>query len=808
MLAPARIILERIFLVVRDIGATAAGRERPDGVYFTTTHWGRYRVVLRGGKIVATLPHDDPEPATIGYEGSNGYDQDRARIIAPMVRTSYLENPTAPALRRGADTYTQVSWGEALDLVAGAHRKVMETRGPASIYGGSYGWASAGRFHHAQSQIHRFLNVAGGYTGSTDSYSFAAMARILPYVLGVSADEYLLGLPTWEELASDVDLVVAFGGIPEKNAQVNPGGVHVHRAKSGQRMCAEAGVQFVNVSPQRRDLSSPGDWIGIRPNTDTALMLALTQEILSGGYQDQEFLRTCCTGVDELTDYLSGRLDGVPKDAAWASRICEIPEATIRDLAIRIARQRTLITVSWSIQRGDHGEQPYWAAVALAAVAGQLGHPHRGVGLGFGTHHHHSTGGRSRKLPIAALPQRVRDVPPIPPIPVSRMADMLLHPGRTIDFDGTAVTYPDIGLVYWCGGNPFHHHQDLNRLVDAWQRPDTIVVHESFWTATAKHADIVLPVSTYMERNDFALGHFESVLSVMQAAVDPPGSARNDYDIFADIAQRLGVAEAFTEGRSADEWVEHLYDRTRSSLAELHLQIPDFETFWAVGEAVIPFAGPGGNPDPLVVLRADPEQNPLGTATGKVELASPTIASFGYEDCPGQPTWLEPFEWLGSALAEKYPLHLLSPQPRTRLHSQYDHADHSMNSKVAAREPIYLNRQDAADRDIGDGDVVRVFNDRGECLAGAILSDDVRRAVVVLHAGAWYDPVVPGGLDAHGNPNVLTHDKGTSRLAQGPSSGTALVQVEKYRSPVPPVRAFDAPESVEPKLQVRGSGQR
>jgi biotin/methionine sulfoxide reductase len=204
-----------------------------------------------------------------------------------------------------------------------------------------------------------------------------------------------------------------------------------------------------------------------------------------------------------------------------------------------------------------------------------------------------------------------------------------------------------------------------------------------------------------------------------------------------------------------------------------------------------------------VLLRSDPDRNPLPTPSGRVELYSPTIASFGYSDCPAHPTWLEPQEWLGSGALKRYPLHLLSPQPRNRLHSQYDHADYSAAAKVAGREPVRINPCDARVRGIRSGDVVRLFNDRGQCLAGAVITADVRQGVVVLATGAWYDPVAPGGLDRHGNPNVLTLDKGTSRLAQAPSSGTVLVELERYAGSAPAVQAFVPPvESADEKSSI------
>ena len=303
-------------------------------------------------------------------------------------------------------------------------------------------------------------------------------------------------------------------------------------------------------------------------------------------------------------------------------------------------------------------------------------------------------------------------------------------------------TYPDIRLVYWCGGNPFHHHQDLNRLIEAWRRPETVIVHEPWWTATARHADIVLPATTTLERNDIGANSRDRFIVAMEQAVEPVGEARNDHDIFTALAGRLGVVEAFTEGRDEREWMRHLYDVARQQAARKKIELPDFEDFWQHGYAESPV------PErPFIVFEAfrnDPDDNPLQTPSGKIEIYSETIAGFGYDDCPGHPTWLEPAEWLGGEVAARYPLHMISNQPRTRLHAQMDHGPVSRESKISAREPVAINPDDAAARGISDGDVVRIFNDRGAVLAGAVLSDGVRAGVIRLSTGAWYDPVEPG----------------------------------------------------------------
>jgi biotin/methionine sulfoxide reductase len=305
-------------------------------------------------------------------------------------------------------------------------------------------------------------------------------------------------------------------------------------------------------------------------------------------------------------------------------------------------------------------------------------------------------------------------------------------------------------------------------------------VNEPFWTSTAKRADIVLPATTPLERRDVGGSAREDFLFALEPVIDPVGESRDDYQIFSGLASRLGVEQEFTEGRTSDEWVRHLYESFESRYPDS----PTYDEFVEAGFIQYPEA-----PDAVKVLfdafRADPEGSPLPTPSGRIELHSSTIARFGYPDCPPHPTFIEPHEWLGD-LGE-YPLHLLSSQPSTRLHSQLDHGSTSADRKIDGREVMRMHPDDAAARDISDGDTVRVFNDRGVCFASVAVTDGIRSGVVDLPTGAWYDPIdpsVPGSPCRHGNPNVLTRDEGTSPLAQGPVAQSCLVEVE---------RASDAP---------------
>jgi biotin/methionine sulfoxide reductase len=446
--------------------------------------------------------------------------------------------------------------------------------------------------------------------------------------------------------------------------------------------------------------------------------------------------------------------------------------------------------VNWAIQRADYGEQPYWMAITLAALLGQIGL--RGGGVGFGYSSTNGIGRPDLGFSWPSFPQVPNPVKQF--IPVARIADMLLDPGGSLEFNGHLLTYPDIRMVYWAGGNPFHHHQDLNRLVEAWQRPDTIVVHEPYWTATAKHADIVLPVTTTLERDDFAAANRENVVVAMKRAICPVEEARDDFAIFAGLASRLGVEQAFTQGRTAAEWIRWLYAEARSLARSRGIDLPTFDEFWSRG--YVQFDRKIGRHTFLKSFREDPKLHPLSTPSGRIELFSETVSSFGYEDCPGHAAWFEPKEWLGNASDDRFPLHLLSPQPADKLHSQYDHGSVSRLGKIAGRAPLRMHPKDAAERGLRDGDVARLFNDRGACLAGIVVTDAMLPRVVQLPTGAWYDPAhpeTPRSIDKHGNPNVLTADRGSSRLAQAPICNSVLVQVVKFDGPLPDITAFDPP---------------
>ena len=485
----------------------------------TTSHWGAFRVrAAPGGGIDVTAHPDDPAPSPLLGNVPGGL-RHATRVARPAIRRGWLEDGPGPSDRRGGEPFVEVGWEEALDLLAAELARVRESAGHEAIFGGSYGWASAGRFHHAQSQLHRFLALFGGYTSSRNSYSIGTSEVLLPHLVG-SAGAVLRGASSWPTIVANTELIVAFGGIPEKNVFVTPGGMTRHGTPGYLAALAARGTDIVLISPLRGDLPAYLDaqWHPVVPGTDVALMLGLAHTLVAEGLHDKGFLDRYCAGYDTFERYLLGEADGGPKDASWAGPVCGIEPEAIRQLARRMAAARTLVTVTWSLQRARHGEQPVWAALALAAMLGQIGLPGGGFGHGYG-----SMGDVGSENPVLRLPTLHQGHNPVRTfIPVARIADMLRGPGTAYDYDGRRYTYPDIRLVYWAGGNPFHHHQDLGRLRTAFGRPDTIVVHETHWTATARHADIVLPATMSLEREDIGAGRRDTHLIAMHRATEPP----------------------------------------------------------------------------------------------------------------------------------------------------------------------------------------------------------------------------------------------------------------------------------------------
>ena len=747
---------------------------------FTAAHWGAYQ--FEDGDAELTPLEGDPTPSRIGRGWESASRNRAARVLTPVARKGWLAGDKGAA--RCNDSFVEISWDRATELAATELARVRDAYGSEAVFGGSYGWSSSGRFHHAQSQMRRLLALAGGFTSSRETYSHAAAEVLFPHILGLTKRGFQDDMPAMPLVTEHCQIVLAFGGISGRTAQIASAGTSRHEVGHWLGKLQNAGCRVITIGPERGD--ALGEWWPIRPGTDTALMLALIHEIVAAGQEDRDFLHRYTSGWEVLRAYVMGDEDGQPKSADWAATICDLPAGDIRALAAALPGQRSLVSLAWGMQRADHGEQPLWAGLALACVLGQIGKPGTGYSFGYGSIT--AVGRAFRLIPWPSLPKAPNPVKAF--IPVSRIADTLLHAGTPYRYNGQERIYPDLKLIWWCGGNPFHHHQDLRRLEEAWTHPETVIVSEHSWTATARRADLVLPATTPLERDDLMMNRADPVLLYMSQRHAPLGQARDDFDICADIADRMGLREAFTENRSTEDWLRHLWDGA-SEVAEAHgFTLPGFDAFRDAGRFDVPEADSARYAFKDFV--ADPVANPLATESGKLTLTNERILKMGLQDCPGHPKWLPPVE--GAPLGAMQ-FHLISGQPDTRLHGQNDQGSESLLSKVQGREVATLHPDTARELGVQAGDVLKLSNARGACLCAVRVSDQMRADCISLPTGAWYDPQDVGGemIEVHGNPNVLTLDKGCSGLSQGNIAHTCVVRAERWTTDLPPLSINEPP---------------
>ncbi len=747
---------------------------------YTAAHWGTYQFDEFDAEL-EPLP-EDPQPSRVGRGWRSASLNRSSRIMAPVARKGWLAGDKGA--NRCADSFVEISWDRAIALAASELQRVHAEHGAQAIFGGSYGWSSAGRFHHAQSQLRRMLGLAGGYTSSRETYSHAAAEVLFPHILGLSNYVFQDDMPAMPLVAEHCEVLLAFGGISTRTAQIASSGTSRHEVGGWIETLQRNGCRVITIGPERGE--ALGEWWPIRPGTDTALLLALIHEIVAAGRQDQTFLDRYTSGWATLRAYVMGDSDGVPKTADWAAAICDLPSEDIRALADTLPGKGSLVSLAWGLQRADHGEQPLWADLALASVLGQIGKP--GLGYAFGYGSTTPVGRASKLIAWPSLPKVQNPVTEF--IPVARIADALLSPGASYPHNGQTRTYPDLKLVWWCGGNPFHHHQDLNRFEKAWTQPETVIINEHQWTATARRADLVLPATTPLERDDIMMNRRDPALVYMSQNHTPLGQARDDFDIFADIADALGLRSAFTENRDSAQWLPHLWTQAERVAQDAGFALPDFDRFREMGCFVVPDAD-----EQRFAFRdfvQDPTANPLATETGKLTLANRRIADMGLADCPGHATWLRPVE--GGALDDGE-FHLISGQPSTRLHAQNDQGGESRASKVQGREVAQMHPEAARRLEVSSGDVIQLWNARGACLCAVAIDAEMRVDCISLPTGAWFDPQSVDGerIEVHGNPNALTLDQGCSSLSQGNMAHTCVVRAIRWAGPLPEVSVTRPP---------------
>ncbi|RBQ31877.1 biotin sulfoxide reductase [Arcobacter sp. FW59] len=749
----------------------------------SASHYGAFYAHVMDGEIVdITSQLDSDANPTVLVKALADRNSTDSRVKYPVVRKSYLEGKGKGELR-GKEEFVRVSWEKALDLVSEAIKKAQAKGGNKALYNASYGgWSHPGAFK-PNVLAGRFFNQIGGAVGTAGEYSNGAAGPVNPSIVG---DMEVYSIQTsHEQIIANTQVMILWGADVYKT---NKAGYSVpnHRCYDAYEEYKKAGIKVISIDPIYTVSAQEfkADWIKIRPGSDVAMMLGMMNYLYKNKKYDKDFIEKYTYGFDKFLPYLLGKTDGVEKTTKWAEKLTEIPAKTIEKLADIMVSKKTFIAGNWAMQRAEHGEQVHWALITLASMVGQIGTA--GGGFGFSMHYEGGGDAASGKVTVGGLSQGSGDEVHIS-IPASRMSDLINKAGETVTYKGETITYPKVEFMLSAGGSPIGHQPNINELIEAMRKLDTVVVVEPWWTPTAKMADIVLPATTTMERDDIAsaMSYSNDRIYAMKKIVEPKYESKDDYWIFTELAKRFGKEKSYTRDRTIKDWLERLYDR---STANREMGI-SFEDFWEKGVIAYDIPEEAKKYVRHEEFRKDPVNSPLKTETGKIQIYSEKLASYNYKDFKGHPVWIEPTEWLGNdKLIKKYPLHLLSPHPTYRIHSQLDNTWVQNVHKVQGREPIRISPNDANKFGIRDGEVVEVYNDRGRVLAGVVVTNTIRDGVVAIEEGAWYSPENMKEDKPRcnsGQVNVLTSSKPTSQMTNATSANSVLVSIKKVEAITP-----------------------
>ncbi|MDR3537760.1 MAG: molybdopterin-dependent oxidoreductase [Acetobacteraceae bacterium] len=653
-----------------------------------------------------------------------------ARGVGQVERTYHPDRLQYPMRRtgpRGSGRFARITWDEALDEVAREMLRVRTEYGNAAILDASRTGSTS--MLHGRVAAQRFLYMFGGCTDLWSNMSAEAEVFAVHMTYGASVNYKAAGREPSDYVNSK--FILMWGWSPGDGTFGTGTMAFLKQAK-------QQGTRIVCVDPRQTMTSRQlaDEHVAIRPSTDTAALLAMAQVIVAEGLHDQAYCDRHVLGFDEAhlppgapaggsyRAYLMGEADGVVKTPEWAAAITGIPAATIRRLAIEFATSKpAAIQAGYAPGRTLYGEQFHRAAYALAAITGNVGIRGGNSGVSNGV-----TGRAGiRSLPIGKNPIQSKVASPL-------LADLLAR--------GPSGGYPaDIKLIYSAGGDLFNQCPNAGKMAASLDGVEFIVAQDHFLTPTARLADIVLPATTFWERNDVqtpwaGAGHYAIY---MRQAIAPMYECRNDIDIFDELSRRVGI-NSYND-KTEEQWL-------RALTADA---VGDFDRFAEAGVARFP------PPEEAVAFARqirDPQAHPFATPSGKIELYSTTLAAnpdpYGLGHIPPIPTWIEP-----PAPDPRFPLMLCTPKSRARTHSI-----HGNQPNLARVDPdtVWLHPDDAAARGIADGQRVRVFNAIGATVLPAQVTDRIAPGVVSIKEGAWFAPGQDGD-DTQGCANALTTDR-------------------------------------------------
>ncbi|MCG6909211.1 MAG: molybdopterin-dependent oxidoreductase [Deltaproteobacteria bacterium] len=667
-----------------------------------------------------------------------------------------LMHPLKRAGEKGEGRFERISWDEALDTLAGKLKSVKEKYGNASILLATGGGYLAG-LHNGGLAATRLLNQFGGFTThygniSSEGAVWASLTQYGSVMVGNSREDLL-----------NSRLIILWGWDPARMISGTNTMYHLIKAR-------ENGAKVIAIDPRYHDTAAAvaDEWIPIYPSTDTAMMVAMANVMIKEGLHDQLFLDRYTVGFDKFRAYVTGEEDGVAKTPAWAAEITGVPAETIERIARLYAQTKPAALMDCQgPARSAMGEQYNRCAATLCAMTGNVGRPGG------------SAGGGLMGIPIGHM-FRMSAIPPgknpveLEGPKVKGTLDIRLRVAKRIHIntifdailEGKAGGYPaDIKMMWSMCNNYINQTGNSNKAHRALKQLDFLAVNELFMTATARHADIVLPVTSAAERSDLTRPWPSGpYFTFMNRALDPLGECKSDLDIAGELAERLGIENfnPFTE-----EDILRMFVEKNPETAKL---VPDFDAFRKNGIQRVALE------KPIIAFQKqieDPENHPFDTPSGKIEIYSQRVADLDNPLCPPIPKYMRVPEDRFDPLAATYPLQLISPHPRNRVHSELYKVEWL---REVESHRAWINPVDAAVRGIADGEEIQVFNDRGRVAIPARVTERIKPGVIAIFEGAWYQPD-ENGVDRGACANTLTRDAYSGGGAA--VLNTTLVEAEK-----------------------------
>ncbi len=653
------------------------------------------------------------------------------RMADALYHPQRLKKPLLLNGERGSGSFKEISWDYALDLLAKKLAYFKENDGPESVMriGGS--GSCRGALHNTATLPRRFLSLYGGYTETTGNFSSEASDFVKPYMFGTK----YVGVDA--KSLFDSKMIILWGTNPEESRM----GSETEMVLSS---LAAKGVPVITIDPRRTASQRRYNarWFPVLPGTDSALMLALLYTFIRDNTIDEDYINRYSSGFEGLKNYVTGVEDGTPKTPLWAEKICSLPAERIEELArLYMNAKPAALLPGLSVQRTMGGENTDRLGAVLQLATGNFGVPGGSPGCGQWNRIPSPRCG-SMEVPLN---------PGVCKVPVYLWADAVL--------EGRAGGYPsDIRMLYNAGGNYLGQGSDSNKAATAFKKAEFVVSHEYFMTPTASFSDLILPVTTFLERNDIVFSDSDYIFYSAKA-VEPAGEAKTDYEIFTSLSSRLGFEKAFTESRNEKQWLSYFLDNS---------EIEDKAAFMERGI----YSPPGQRDTEVSAFIKDPGKNPLKTPTGKIEIQIEAFPSLGGTELP---------EAVIMETSNDYPLRLLTPHEKYRIHSQFDNIE---SFRKLTDRALWLNPKDAAQRGIENAETVRVTSRQGEILVTARVTENIAPGAVSLNQGSWvtWHKENQGGIlgKETANPNGLTSTVPT-KPSNGSRTHSTAVQVERVR---------------------------